>query len=327
MSEADAVRQPTRLTRLPGVTAGQGRGGGDLSDNRLRLRRDLKGARRPASPDALLEHEHAAMNAFDRSAYAESGLQVQAQRIIAIGGDLIRVMVEHASIEGEEVRRAKLAGQRLARDGQNELLAHARQPGLNRVEPHRGGLDGGGDERRAVAIHRRFADLKRQFERAALRDADVLADQPGRLAGDRHPARRGVGGDRHRNGQGDRIGIAVIGERAEIIGLRRRPDDVSSRPALRQIKRDPRRLSGIAGIAPIGVPALGDFLMQGDVDAFARRRGLPVGDQARLHHRAGAGESRRLRGGLHGQGGCGEKEKSGEEANGRKCHGAATPDA
>ena len=89
-----------------------------------------------------------------------------------------------------------------------------------------------------------------------------------------------IGGDRDQ--QIDRARVAVIADVIDDKALRGRPFDLAGGEAGRQRPGDLGRQSGIAGIAPIDMPARLHLQMQRDPDGLAGRDRAGLGDEARL---------------------------------------------
>ena len=99
-------------------------------------------------------------------------------------------------------------------------------------------------------------------------------------AGRRAGRFRIAGGDRDQ--QIDRARVAVIADVIDDKTLGGRPGDLAGGEALRQLPGDLGRQSGVAGIAPIDMPARPHFQMQRDPYGLAGRDRAALGDEARL---------------------------------------------
>ena len=143
---------------------------------------------------------------------------------------------------------------------------------------------------------RRGRHRQRQREVGALGNADLLADQPiGACAQHLRGARRQrrLGGDRHR--QQHHAVVAVIHVRTRRQQMRRGPLDRPGLDSGRQLPIERRRQSGIAGISPVGMPALLHREAQRHHDRLAGNDRRPLRDELgldvlRLH---GGGERAR----------------------------------
>ena len=191
-------------------------------------------------------------------------------------------------------------GERIAVLGQlRPEIGRLRQRGAGRIDPRLCRLIG----------DRGRADLEVEREGAFLGDADFFADQPGRVRLEGKALARLCAfgnGDLHRQQHG--IAEAEIDERLDRERLWRRPLDRTGVEACGQCPRDPRRLAGIAGIGPVGVPALGDLLAERDLEALAGRNDVAAGEQGRSD--AGAGDRSRF----GGKGGAGQEQCEDEKA-------------
>ena len=109
--------------------------------------------------------------------------------------------------------------------------------------------------RSEIGDRRIAGDRKVELQDSLFRDTDRFADQPG---GVRRQVciRAGPGVLRHRDRhQMDRlVAVTVVDQRPDREALRRQPDDFAGGIALGQHPVDPRRLTRIAGVAPVGVP-------------------------------------------------------------------------
>ena len=192
-------------------------------------------------------------------------------------------MVDGAGVVGKEVGGRDVAAGH-DRSGDAELQRGPRREGggqarrLGRGVQRR--LDGRGPGRigRGGRGHRQG-----EGQVGALRHADLLADQVIRPSLERDGLTDlGVlwRGERHR--QQHLALIAVVHQRRQRQLLGRRPDDVAGGPARRQGPGQGRGLAGIAGIAPVGVPAWLDHLAQGHMDHAAGRHGRLVRYQGSL---------------------------------------------
>ena len=102
--------------------------------------------------------------------------------------------------------------------------------------------------------------------------------------------------NRDRDQKVDGVAIAIIPEPLDNEALRHGPDDVAGIKPGRQGPGDLGRQAGIAGVAPIGMPAGRDVEMEIDPQCGPRRnaggfRNQPRGD--RLDRRGGSGQRRR----------------------------------
>ena len=160
-------------------------------------------------------------------------------------------------------------------------LGQARQRGINARLPF--GIIG------ADRAHR-----QRQRQIRLFRDADIAAHQPARVCTQRDRCARAQTArrddfDREKNF----AGIAVIHQHIDGDAFGRRELQRAGCEARRQGPRDFGGLAGVAGIAPIGVPALADLLAQNDGEAVLRRdgrargveRGFDIGDMRDLRAR------------------------------------------
>ena len=228
-----------------------------------------------------------------------AGRQRQGQAVGAALDGLRLGVVDDRGVEGEEVGVRKVGAlQRLASDRQGQhqplLGEDARQTGRGRRIGQ-----GLGDRTAPLGIRlgQTLGDRQRQGQLGVLGNADLLADQERGLGleGDDF-ARLGVGRRGDRDRQHHLVLVAVVHQRPGRLARRRRPDDVAGGPAARQGPGDPGGLAAVAGIAPVGVPALVDLLAQGDVGGRARRDRLvarhQLGDQMAGVHRLGGGRQR-----------------------------------
>ena len=240
----------------------------------------------------------------------DPGRQAEGQAVGAPLDGLGLGVVQDRGVERKEIGPRQVgAFERRARDGQPQRLAfdgvdggEARglrggdQRSGDPVAPDRVGPGGGGDDRH----------LQRQT--GVFRHAGQFADQEGGVRLQRHR-----GSDRRRGGNLDRdrqqhlARIAVVEQRPDRHAGRGRPDDLARLPAGGQRPFDRGRLAGIAGIAPVGMPALVDLLAQGDVDRPAGNRAALLGDQFGLQvagvDRRGGGEGRPQQREDNGEGG------------------------
>ena len=131
------------------------------------------------------------------------------------------------------------------------------------------------------------------MELGLLRDADVLANQPARVRGDRE---RAGGGDGER--QEHVSGIAVRLHRPVDELLRLRPVDRARLNALRQVERQFGGNARVTRVRPVGVPTRCQNQMQAEPERPAGRHGIGVRDQGggrarRPHRRRLQGKRRR----------------------------------
>ena len=123
-----------------------------------------------------------------------------------------------------------------------------------------------------------------QRQRRLFGDADFLAHQPRDLGAERHGgAGLGVGRCGHIAEQPDRALIAEVHEPADGKADRIGPLQHGALPTGRERPVKRRRLADIAGVEPIGVPAGADDLFERDGHRAARRDGVVLGNQARMH--------------------------------------------
>lgn len=194
-------------------------------------------------------------------------------------------MVDGAGIEGEEVGVGEVhAFHGRTGDRQGDPLT---LPGEDSVEAGGGGSVGQrlGDGRAPLGVRlgQAVGDGKGDGEDGVLGHADVGADQEryGGLQGHGLTG-PGAGRDHDRHGQQHLVVIAVVHQRAGRLARGGGPDDVARAPPGGQGPDDARGVAGVAGIAPIGVPALVDLLAQSDVGGGARRDALVAGHQLGL---------------------------------------------
>jgi hypothetical protein len=266
---------------------------------------------------AVGHRQHAVERGGERRGALRPG-QRQGQRAVAHREALRRGVVERRRVGGEEEglahRRRRQAGafERQARGAAVRRGFGARRP--RRRARLRGG--GGGEERCEGGVGaRRGGDGEVEAEAAFFRDADLLADEPGRVGLYREGVAGGEGG---RRGEGDRQQdlalVAEIDQRAVGDALRRRPFDRAGGGAFGEVQRDLGRRAGVAGVAPVGVPAGGEAQAEAEAEGLAGGDGVGLGRQGRGG--AGGGDGRALprRGGRRG----GEEEKredGGEEGH------------
>ena len=141
------------------------------------------------------------------------------------------------------------------------------------------------------------ADRQGQCQFRLAGDADLGADEvvdrgvePHRLAG----VGRSRYGDRHQ--QIDAAGIAIVGDVPNLEPFRHRPFDRAGGKAGRQAPGDRGRQPGIAGVAPIDVPAGRDVEMRIQPQRTAGRGRGGLGDELGLDQ-IGDGGRRRFAGG------------------------------
>ena len=202
----------------------------------------------------LLQHQYAIdalRNRFGNLAAFDSDL-----RGLAIGPQKLRGGVfDQRIVIREERRRANgVAPQMLRAQGERDRLfigtesrapwRWLRQPAARRIECRIG--------RRPRA---RFRHGKREGGRRFTGDADFLADEVGDI-GREIDCRTGTDVARRRDArQQDRFAfVAEARGRPDPDQRRRRPFQLAGHKARRQFPRHLRRLAGIAGISPVGVP-------------------------------------------------------------------------
>ena len=200
------------------------------------------------------------------------------------------------------------AGDRLGRQGQAQLLRRRPRtaPGTRRVAAGGRGRRRTASRRTGSAAARRRRPAVRAASLCLAGDADVGADEPGsvRLEAQRSPGFEARWhGDRHQ--QIGRAAIAVIADAALDKPLRHRPGDLAGAEAGRQLPGDLGRQAGIAGVAPVGVPARRDVEMQVDPQRLAGHDRGAFGDQPRRNRAERRRRGGTLRGGRAGeQHGC-----------------------
>ena len=101
-------------------------------------------------------------------------------------------------------------------------------------------------------------------------------------------------------GQGEEqqgpAGIAIVGQGADRDDLRSRPARRPDGDAVGEGPGEARRITRVAGVAPVGVPAGLDLENQGEIDRLAGRDGGPLRHHARSdmlgRDRVGQGQPR-----------------------------------
>ncbi len=157
---------------------------------------------------------------------------------------LIGSVVDHAGFIRVKCQiRERCTGKTRPAQGQHQPVAVTVQPGAHTVIGDRRLVQRLSDKRLTRWIYGRTAHIKRDFDIGLFRDADIFTDEPGGECGDRQRSRRGVPWHGHLKRQRNLCGIAVIGQRSEIIAMRRRPDHVARAPAVRQRQLKMSRLS------------------------------------------------------------------------------------
>ncbi len=240
-----------------------------------------------------------------------SARQAEPQRAVAHRHRLRRGIVEEVDLQREEEGVPHRAGGD-RRAGEFHGAMQPLETGARGEGTGAGfGRFGGGDDRAGHRVRtRRGLDRDVEAERARLGDADLLADQPGGVGGQREGlARRQPGRRRDRDDEDGLAFIAEIHQRAERDPLRRGEAHRAGARAVRQRQRHLRRLAGVAGIDPVGMPARGQALAQRDPEGLAGRDGRLVRHQR--HGGAWRGDRRALDGARRG----GKGHHGGEEGD------------
>ncbi len=233
-----------------------------------------QGPRLGVDLEGLAVDDQQAIQGLGRGAGLEgvARLQGQSQAAGAAHRGLGLGLVDDAGGEGVEIDLPD--GGAVQRRAEHRQLHHAALEAHGALQGWPLGRRGQGRGDGGVGGDRgRCGDRQAQLQGRVLGHADVLADQDrdGGLQRRGLAHRRGLGrGDRDR--QPHLAFVAVVHQGPDGQALGRRPHDVACRPAGRQRPGQLGRLAGVAGIAPIGVPAGPDLLVQGHVE------GLPGGD-------------------------------------------------
>ncbi len=159
----------------------------------------------------------------------------------------------------------------------------------------------------------RCAHRKLQLQIGILGNAHIGTDQPARLGRqrDRCACLQVVG-----RGDVDQMhgvpGIAVIHQGWNLETMRRGPGDVPRRESRRKLPLESRGLTGVAGIAPVGMPAVANGEFQGNPERLPRSDRAHLTHQMCLHIVGGNHVPRQREGGRRGQ----------QQAQQPKFHGA-----
>lgn len=179
---------------------------------------------------------------------------------------------------GKEAQLGRVGGE--SRYAEREAFALRLEPSELAMRPRQGGERPGNPLLRTRIGDALGCDRQVEREAAFLGDTDLVADEPGRL---RLESERLARPRRLRNGDRDRQNHAVleaeVHQRLEREGLRGRPGDRPRARSTRERPLDAGRFAGIAGVAPVGMPARGDLLVECDVELLARLHRVALGDK------------------------------------------------
>ena len=163
-----------------------------------------------------------------------------------------------------------------------------------------------------IGCRRARCDRESQRDRGFLGDACLFADEPAGPAAERDAgARIERGRRRHRKREHDLARVPVGHRRPLWDSIRVRPRDLARRESRRQRPLDPRRLTGVSRVHPVGVPARRDLLAQGDPEGLARREGRDLAQELDAHSRSLGGR----RGAAQDQENARENNKGAAEAH------------
>ncbi len=142
-------------------------------------------------------------------------------------------------------------------------------------------------EQRRLRVRAGHPGRQVEPERAFLGDADVLADEPGGMRG--HGQRVRPLGRRNGDGKEHLARVGVGHQRPFGHAPRRGPVDAGLVRAGRQVERDLRRDSCVAGVAPVCMPPVRELQAQRDPEGRSALDRVGIGDQRRHRPRRGDG--------------------------------------
>ena len=257
---------------------------------RQKLRRNLGRAPLPASAGIDFIGDHTAPGVVDLFLGGKTRLADEQHARVFAQHVRLGSMAHQPGLEGVELQIPPLrcsVAEDTAFQTQHQTAtaqAHLRGEGLVGL---RHGVQRGADIPIAILVtHRRITDRQAQFQTAVFGDADVLADQPGGIDDEINAIAGKVRryGDRQRQRHFGLVAI-IHDVGAERQFFRRRPGDLAHFDTVGHRPVELDRKAVIAWIAPIGVPALRDHLMDTDAEFLTGGSLADIRHDARIDDR------------------------------------------